>query len=267
MTVVTCVRDSVDEQAALREEIVQLKSQLARAQGLASIGTMAAMVAHEFNNILTPVLNYAMMASDGNPVMLEKCARFSLQGAKRACAISKALLAMVNQQASDEPEDVNVGELVAQVLDAMARDMAKDGITLVTKVPEKLSIRTRPAELAQVLLNLLLNARWAVLEKGRGHSIQIEATRQNGQTLLRVSDTGIGISPENLPRIFEAFFTTRSDNGTGLGLAVCKHVVESLGGQMTVRSELGKGTCFTIALPTESKSKPTKRKSRAAAVA
>jgi signal transduction histidine kinase len=218
------------------------------------------MVAHEFNNILTPVLNYALLASDGDPVMQEKCARFSLQGAKKACAISKALLALVNNQPCDKSEGVNVAELVQQVLDAMARDPAKDGITLVVKLPAKLSVVTRAAELSQVLLNLLLNARWAVLQKGRGQSIQIEALRDGSEVLLRVSDTGIGIAPENLQRIFEAFFTTRSDNGTGLGLAICKHIVESLGGRLSVRSELGKGTCFTVSLPAENKTRLTRRK-------
>ncbi len=249
-------RKEASVEAALREEVAHLRAQLSHAQRLATVGTMAAMVAHEFNNILTPILTYAMLASDGDPVMQEKCVRFSLNGAKRACAVSKALLALVNNQPSDHPESVKLAELVSQVLDAMARDPAKDGVTLVVKVPEKLSLSTRPGELAQVLLNLVLNARWAVAQKGRGGSIQIEAVKEGSQVMLRVSDTGIGIAPENMERIFQPFFTTRSEGGNGLGLAICKHIAESLGGHLGVRSELGKGTCFTVSLPDGKKRRP-----------
>ena len=148
-------------------------------------------------------------------------------------------------------ETVPVAQLIEETLAAMARAPSKDDIVLIRKVPPKLRITTRPVELQQVLLNLLLNARTAVLAKAHGRSIRISAFRRNGQTFIRVADTGVGIPPENEERIFEPFFTTKNSGGTGLGLAVCRDIVESLNGQISVRSQPGKSTCFTIALPVD----------------
>jgi len=216
------------------------------------MGTRAAMVAHEFNNILTPVLNYAQMAMTGNEAMRDKAIQRAYEGAVRAGSICQALLDMAGN-GSDKPRRVSLQELVENTLAVMGRDPAKDGIRLVKKVPADLKITTRPAELKQVLLNLLLNAHQAVLVKGRGKSISITAARSNGPVRIRVADTGAGIPREDLGRIFDPFFTTKGDTGSGLGLAVCREIVEPLRGRLTVRSEPGKGTCFTIVLPANGK--------------
>lgn len=247
------------DHSQLREENARLRQALARAQKLAGVGTMAAMVAHEFNNLLTPMLNYAQMAlSSQDPILQAKAIQAAHDGSTRAARICQSLLDFAGTR-GDQPEKATVESLVDQTLSAMARDFAKDGITLVKKIPPKLCLTTRPGELKQVLLNLLLNARAAAMEKGRGQSISISADQADGQVFIRVADTGVGIAPENLERIFEAFFTTKGE-GTGLGLAVSRQVIEGLSGRLSVRSELGKGTVFTIALPAD---KPTGRKRRA----
>jgi signal transduction histidine kinase len=219
------------------------------------------MVAHEFNNILTPVLNYAQLAMTGDEAMRDKAIQRAYEGAVRAGSICQALLDVAGN-GSDKPRRVSLQELVENTLAAMGRDPAKDGIQLVKKVPADLKMTTRPAELKQVLLNLLLNAHQAVLAKSRSKSISITAGRSNGQVRIRVADTGAGIAREDLERIFEPFFTTKGDTGSGLGLAVCREIVESLRGRLDVRSEPGKGTCFTVVLPVNAKAPAPARQSR-----
>ena len=260
MSTVLCQTQKHQTTDDLRERVELLQTQLRRAQRLATVGTMAAMVAHEFNNILTPILNYAQLAENGDAGMTQKAIRHALDGSRRAVSVCRALLDLSGNN-NEEMREIGLLDLVNHVLEAMAREPAKDGIILTKKIPEKLRLTTRTSELAQVILNLLLNARWAVLKKGRGHQIIVSAQKSGGKVLIRVADTGVGIPPENLDSIFEPFFTTKGDcGGSGLGLAVCRHIVGSLGGQLSVRSELGKGTVFTIALPQATADAPPRRK-------
>ncbi|MDY7010680.1 MAG: HAMP domain-containing sensor histidine kinase [Planctomycetota bacterium] len=239
-----------DRTDQLEAQVRSLQEQLVCAQRLATMGTMSAMVAHEFNNILTPIYNYARLAAGGDEKMRDKAIRHALEGSTRAAAICRALLDLTRTEAQT-PRKVSLAELLNETLAAMARDFSKDGIRLVTKVPSRLTVTTRPAELKQVLLNLLLNARAAVMDKGRGQSISISADRSNGSVILRVADTGVGIPPEIKKRIFEPFFTTRNGTGSGLGLAVCRQIIRSMKGRLTVRSQQGKGTVFTVSLPSK----------------
>ncbi len=241
---------------ALREENRALLEQLRRAQALAELGTMTAMLVHEFNNIFTTTLGRAQLARDGDEASRDKAIRHTLDACNRAITICQALLDLTGGDARTT-RTVPLVRLFRETLDAMARYPEKDGITLVQKVPPGLRVHTRPVELKQVLLNLLLNARAAVIAKGRGQSISLSALEDDGRLLIRVADTGVGIAPADLGRIFEPFFTTRngSGGGSGLGLPVCQRIVESLGGRIEVRSQLGKGTVFTVILP----QKPTRR--------
>ncbi|MHC4715728.1 MAG: sensor histidine kinase [Planctomycetota bacterium] len=232
----------------LAAEVDDLRRQLRRAQRLATVGTMAAMVAHEFNNILTPVLNYAQMARRGNDAVREKAIRMAHEGSLQATAICQALLDLTGR-GGEKPRKVALATLVAETLTAMARDPSKDSIRMITRVSPAVELWTRPAELKQVLLNLIMNARQAVLRKPRGQSISISALRRSDEVFIRVSDTGVGIPRDDLKRVFEPFFTTQGSSGSGLGLAVCRHIVESLNGRMAVRSQVDKGTCFTVVLP------------------
>ena len=209
---------------------------------------MTAMIVHEFNNILTMILGRAQLALHGDEAARERAIRAAIDGCTRATTICRALLDLAAGD-TRATQTVDLVQLVEQTLDAMARHPKKDGIILVQQVPADLCITTRPVELKQVLLNLLLNARAAVMDKGRGQSISISAIRGDGQAVIRVADTGVGIPPENLECIFEPFFTTKDGGGTGLGLTFCKQIVESLGGTIAVRSQFGEGTVFTVILP------------------
>ncbi len=249
-----------EQLARLQSEVDALREQLRSAQRLATVGTMTAMVVHEFNNILTPIINYAQMARK-NPALVEKALRRVSDGGMRATNICRALLG-ITRAGSVEPQTVHLAELVAKTLDAMARNPAKDAIELSLNIPANLKITTRTAELQQVLLNLLINARRAVLAVEGNRRIEISAHRNGGGTVIDVSDSGVGIPPENLQRIFEPFFSTSNSQptgrdcpkatldsqGYGLGLAFCRETIASLGGEISVESTPGQGSTFTIRL-------------------
>jgi signal transduction histidine kinase len=236
----------------LTAEVAALRQQLHAAQRLATVGTMTAMVSHELNNILTPIISYAQLARK-NPSLADKAIARAAEGGQRATRICKAILG-VSSESSGELTEENVSELVAEILSAMARDPAKDSITLNLLVPPDLTVRTRRAELQQVLLNLVINARESVLAKPLPRQIDIAAFRDDDRIHLTVADSGVGIAEENMEHIFQPFFTTKDgENGVtrghGLGLAFCQQVVSSLDGEILVESKLGEGACFSVRLP------------------
>ncbi|HDZ20038.1 hypothetical protein LCGC14_0095680 [marine sediment metagenome] len=242
-----------DALAKLAQEVKELREHLRRSQRMASIGTMTAMMVHEFNNILTPIITYAEMARH-NPDLTDKAIDKAARGGERAQTVCRALLGLCR---GDEVQRVeaNVAELVSLTVEAIARHPNKDGIDLPIAIPADLTLSTRPVELQQVLLNLILNARRAVLaERGSGR-IAIDAHQEDGSCVLRVCDNGVGIESDDLARIFEPFFSTADrtdkDAGFGLGLTVCREIVQSLGGTITVDSTVGEGTTFTLTLPTQ----------------
>lgn len=252
MATVTATTEYQAELERLREQVQALREQLRHSQRLATMGTLAAMVAHEFNNILTPVISYAQMAQK-NPAMTGKAIARAASGGQRASAICQALLGFAGDS-PPEPEEFALAELVDETLSAMAREPAKDLIDLHVSVAPDLTVRTRRVELQQVLLNLLLNARSAVLSRSGGRRIEVAARTGRDGLEIEVSDTGVGIPAENLERIFEPFFTTKqrqagTDEGSGLGLAICREIVGELGGRIEVRSVEGEGTTFAVVLP------------------
>jgi len=241
-----------EQLARLQEQVRALREQLHRAQRLAELGTMTAMVAHEFNNILTPIINYAKLARD-NPALVAKAIDHAEAGGQRASHICKAILGIARDETSG-PAEVNVAELVRETLSAMGRESQRDGIDVTLLIAEDLSVVTRRVELQHVFLNLLNNARAAVLAKDGPRKIKITAERVASKLSFSISDNGVGITPENLQKIFQPFFTTKkpSDGGSaghGLGLAICRDIINSLGGTISVESSPAKGTEFTILLP------------------
>jgi signal transduction histidine kinase len=240
-----------EQLAKLNAEVASLREQLRRAQRLAAVGTMTAMVAHEFNNILTPIINYARMART-NPKFTGKAIDRAADGGEKASSICKAILGLTGPESSAQA--VSVAELICETLAAMGREPAKDGIDLVVEAPPDLTIRARRVELGQVLLNLVINARAAVLVKPGPRRIQIGARRERGFVFIEVGDNGVGIAPENIEKIFHPFFTTKQsqdggDKGHGLGLTICRDIVTAMGGDISVSSKLGEGTTFAVRLP------------------
>ena len=211
---------------------------------------MTAMIAHEFNNILTPIISYAQMAQN-NPIFTTKAISRAADGGLRASEICAAILGLTHN-APVELERIGLKVLLEETIVAMARDFSKDGIELVLAIEDDLEISTRKVELQQVFLNLLINARSAVIERNNPRRITVSASTENGTVTIGVSDSGAGIAPGNLKQIFDPFFTTKDqqdDQGHGLGLALCKEIIESLDGNISVRSPRNQGAAFTINLP------------------
>ena len=251
--------DSLADQIALLQgQLDSLREQLTESQRLATIGTIAAVIAHEFNNLLTPIVSYsqfALQSAEGErPDMdlIRKALSKSYQSSSKAGRICTSMLGLARGESIFG--QVGVQQLVDETLAFLARDPKKDGIALRVQVQPDLHVFGDPVQLEQVLLNLLINARQAMLGKGGSITIKAQQTDE-GEIRIQVVDTGPGIPEKLLPKIFEPFFTTKGTarkgeaKGTGLGLAICKEIIEYHKGRIEVQSEVGKGTTFGIHLP------------------
>ena len=232
-----------------------LKSQLAQIQHLANIGTVSHMIVHEINNLLTPLRNYATLALDNldDKTLTQKALQIIELNCERASKVMESMLALADGQ-KQEKKNVSLMVLVEEIFTCLCRDFAKDGITVEVRIPEELMVWVVPVQFQQVLMNLILNARDAMLPRGGVLSIKAEET--NDTITIEVSDTGDGIESNNLKNVFETFFTTKTDNnsrseysGTGLGLAFCKKIVDEHKGCISVESEPASGSKFKITLP------------------
>jgi two-component system NtrC family sensor kinase len=241
--------------AAQRQQNTNLKLQLGQLQALANIGVTTCMIAHELNNLLTPLSNYASLAlnNPGDKSLTSKALQITAKNCQRASKIMKAMLAMANGEAKQK-ESTRLITLVEDVFTALCRDFAKDGITVKIQIPEDLNVWAVPVEIQQVLMNLILNARSAMLP--RGGILTIKAQDSADAVQIEVCDTGCGIESSDLEKIFEPFFTTKADknlpaesSGSGLGLAFCKKVIDSHAGRILVESEPARGSTFKITLP------------------
>jgi len=237
------------------EQNTALKSQIIQLQALANMGSACYMIAHEINNLLTPLANYAALAlkNPHDKSLAEKALEKMVRNCERASKIMESMLAMANGQ-RQEKENARLITLVEEIFTCLCRDFAKDGITVEIRIPEDLTVWAVPVQIQQVLMNLILNARDAMLP--RGGILAIKATENNDVTQIEVADTGSGIEPANLENIFESFFTTKTNkksaseySGSGLGLAFCKKVIEAHGGFISVESRPAQGSTFKISLP------------------
>jgi signal transduction histidine kinase len=213
------------------------------------------MIAHEINNILTPFGSYAALALKHieDKDLVKKALEKAVLNAKRAGKVMESMLSMANGQ-SQEKTSVLVTELIEDVFTCLCRDFQKDGIHVKIKVSADLRLHAVAIQIQQVLMNLILNAREAMLAKGG--TLTISARKTENTVSLVVSDTGSGIAQQDLDSIFKAFYSNKDskqeDNecfGTGLGLAFSRLVIDSHEGTLSVESQVSKGTTFTIALP------------------
>ncbi len=251
----TLIRDDsgrvIGSSAVLKDvtNVLNLERQLADAEHLATLGELSAGLAHEIKNPLAgikgaiDVIRDSLPHSDAHRNVLGDV----LHEVNRIDQIVRALLTYAKPKPPSHT-DINLGE-IAQRMIAIARQSSKNGsvsIDLVLRgnVPDFTGDQT---QLEQVLLNLLLNAQNAV--RSNGHiTIQIKYDRVHGAIRIVVEDNGCGIPEEIRRKIFQPFFTTRTD-GTGLGLATCLKNVQYHGGKIDVQSEVGKGTRFIVTLP------------------
>ncbi len=250
----TTAEEALDclEQASV--PLQHLHGDLDQVHRLATLGTLAASIAHEINNILTPVLGYAQLAKSepGDIDLQAKALDRAIVGVEAASAIAEAMLGFARpSEPQDEP--ARISDVVEAALACLARKPEKDGVRLHTDIDPSLAVQMKKVSLQQVFINLLLNAFTAL--SGRRGEVYVSAVAiEPTMTQITIADTGPGIPPEIQRTLFEPFVTTdRSDSprrGSGLGLAVCKQLVQAAGGTITVQTKLGQGTAFTLRLPT-----------------
>jgi PAS domain S-box-containing protein len=229
---------------------VQLEEQLQISEKMASIGLLAAGVAHEVNTPLTGISSYTQMLLDNadpddpRTKVLEKIERQTFRAAK----IVNGLLNLARPSQGEALQHVDVNVVVNDVL-ALLEHQFKTASIQVRKelAPSAPIVQGIEYKLQQVLLNLLLNARDAM---PKGGWLSISTRFEQGQAVVEVADTGVGIQPEHLARIYDPFFTTKSiGRGTGLGLSITYGIVQEHGGTLSCDSAPGKGTRFTLLLP------------------
>lgn len=232
-------------------ELLERREEVAHRQRLELIGTMTSGIAHEFNNLLTPIMGYSIMSMEKlppeNEELMENLSEI-YEASHRAKTLVSRLSALARKNSDDSKILLSPYEL-GEKAEEMALPSKPENVELiVTRTPGPERIFVNETSLVQLLLNLLLNAFQATEEKGGLVKFQISA--EGGDVLFRVSDTGIGIPKDVLPHIFEPFFTTKErDHGTGLGLAIAMQTVETHNGQITVESSEGVGTTFTVIIP------------------
>lgn len=238
---------------ALEEQFQQIRDGLTQSHRLVTLGTVATTIAHEYNNLLTPVVTYAQMAlaKPDDHALMKKAVEKALAGAERAAAISASLLGFAHEQHAERT--ANLRQVFEESINCLGRHPAKDGIDLELDLPA-VDVAISPLNLQQVFVNLFLNARRAMGCKGGTLSVRGELA--GGEVRIEVSDTGPGIPPEIVDRLFEPFATHARDEtppgerkGTGLGLCICRELCRSAGGSIEVAPRAEQGACFVITLP------------------
>ena len=227
-------------------------AQFIRQERLASLGQLVSGVAHELNNPLAGISAHAQLLdraiAKGDDA--REAARIISAEALRASKIVGKLLTFVRQSDAERiPVDLNV--VLRDTIELRAHGLREREIALVTRFDERLPpVEGDPSQLQQVFVNLLANAEHAVLDADPPRRIDVVTEQMAGKVRVLVSDSGIGIPPEHIDRIFNPFFTTKPrGSGTGLGLSISDGIVREHGGRLFVQSTPGAGTTFLVELP------------------
>jgi len=240
---------AVIERRRAAEERTLLEGQLLHADRLATIGQLAAGLAHELNEPLAAILGFAQLSqkADGLPEEPRRDLGKIAAAALHAREIVRKLM-LFARQTTPRAESLDLNEVVRDGLELLGSRCARDGIDVRCFLEEGLPrITADRSQLQQVLINLMVNALQAMPEGGR---LAIRTRSAEDSVALTVQDDGVGMDEEVKGQIFLPFFTTKDvDQGTGLGLAVVHGIVASHGGSIVVESELGRGSTFEVELP------------------
>jgi PAS domain S-box-containing protein len=262
-TVMVVGQDITEQKKAVREKEL-LQEQLQQAQKMEAIGTLAGGIAHDFNNILAAILGYAELASLDIPKdsKAQENLQNSIKSAHRAKNLVQQILAF-SRQKKQERRPMDIRPIMKEGVKFLRASLPST-IEIRQEMEENLgTIEADPTQIHQVLINLCMNASQAMDGQGgvlgvflnkidldEGRSLPGLGLEPGPYLRLRVSDTGQGIPPEILPRIFDPYFTTKEvGKGTGLGLAVVHGILKSYGGGISVSSEVGKGSSFDVYFP------------------
>ncbi|HUZ18718.1 MAG TPA: response regulator, partial [Spirochaetia bacterium] len=240
-----------------------LEQQLRQSQKMEAIGRLAGGIAHDFNNLLTVIIGYTSMIKDkvttGKPV--ERDLEGIQNAAKKATSLTKQLLAFSKRQILN-PTVLNINELLRDLEKILRRLLTEDIVLHLYTETTRPHILIDPSQIEQALINLVVNARDAMPNGGKldieSRNIVVESPEASinsdvpvgAYVKISVTDTGMGMKPETLSKIFEPFYTTKGgDKGTGLGLSTVFGIVEQSRGYIQVKSEISKGSAFSLLFP------------------
>jgi PAS domain S-box-containing protein len=268
------------QQARFIHERENLTNRLRQVQKMESLGALAGGIAHDFNNILFPIMGYAEMLLDDAPEgsLARKNLEKILNGTSRARELVRQILTF-SRQAGEAVQPVRVQLILKEVL-KLVRATLPTTIDIRHRIaPDCKAVMADPTHIHQVTLNLITNAYHAMQTAGGTLDIRLETVEKavpdttgpdpvSGQFVcLTVADTGHGIPPEIMDKIFDPYFTTKGkDKGTGLGLSVVHGIVKSCGGDIEVTSDPGSGTVFKVLLPVRESEPEAEEKPAAPAI-
>lgn len=258
----------------MERQLTEVMRALQRAQQLAGLGVLAASIAHEVNNILTPIHGYARSALSrpGDLALTETALRRAAEGAERGGEIARCILALAGEAAGGAREVYGVASAAAEAVEAATAVLTESDVRVELSIEAGLKVAMPRAGLVHVLLNLLVNAGRAmsgyggvvrvqcrpIAGRGAYSDTQVHQTQSESQAPafveLVVQDDGPGIPEGVRDRLFRAFATASSGGapsagGSGLGLSICKALIEASGGSISVQTAVGQGTTFRIVLP------------------
>ena len=224
-----------------------LQAELDRSQHLAALGTIAAMVAHEVNNLMTPVLTYTQLAQahPEDAALVAKALDRASAGASRLLESPARSWALSKPPSHGDSSECDLAAVVSDAIACVPRGTLR-GTRIETQLQPGLRAAIGPASFQQVVLNLLLNSLKAL--SGKSGMISIRAKlKQPGHAIIEFEDDGPGVSATLAPRVFEVFAS--GANGTGLGLAMCRRLIEGSGGEIWIDNAGSPGARFCVRLP------------------
>ncbi|MEM8996032.1 MAG: ATP-binding protein, partial [Acidobacteriota bacterium] len=258
------IRRLVAEKEGNLEALKLQQAQLIQSGKMAAVGELAAGVAHEINNPLSAVLTYSVLlreraeqappgALDAVPKLVERLALIETAG-QRCRTIAQKLLSF-SRQDDEERVPVDLRAVVEESLELVAATLRRGRVAVTTRVDQALpTVVGSKTQLQQVLINLMNNAAYAMPEGG---DLTISAGPSRGGCEISVADSGVGIDPGVLERIYEPFVTTKpAGDGTGLGLSIVYGLVQNHGGEIRVDSRIGEGATFVVWLPGAPETEP-----------
>jgi two-component system sensor histidine kinase HydH len=230
-------------------EVRLLRREIERSRRLASVGRLAAGVAHEIRNPLSSIKGFATYFKERYQDIPQdqQTATIMIQEVDRLNRVVSQLLEFA-RPVNIKPQPTNLNALIDDSIKLIENQAAQKDITIKTRISNQATeIMIDPDRLSQVLLNLYLNAIESMVS-GDKLKIELSSNSEADGIDIKISDTGCGISPKDLTKIFDPYYTTKS-SGTGLGLAITHNIIEAIGGQIKVSSTQDKGTVFTIQIP------------------
>jgi len=243
------LREKLTELKRRNEKIKSFEAELTKANKLSALGELASSIAHEIKNPLISIQGFARrIGTTEDREKLEKYAKFIEQEAER---LSQVLAKLLGFSRMDEPKQdtLSLNDIVDDTVLFMEHHLTrfKNVEIVLEKEPDLPLVLVDRIHVQQTMVNILMNAAQAMPDGGK---ILIKTGRGDQYVFISITDSGVGIKEEDLQKIFEPFFTTKEkEQGTGLGLSLCKRLIEANAGKIEVVSALGKGTTFTIMIP------------------